>query len=379
MTFRRLDTIRKAIDSPVRPVVTMALVYLNIAVFVFGCFLSWQRLGSVEPFILGDQSKPGVRQILDDLGSISAPEIFPGQQWWRLLTNMFVHIGVLHILLNLAWLWMIGRMLENLLGRWNYLAIYLVSGLCAGFTVVAFGKSAAGASGALFGIIASLGVWYFMNRRAINSEALQFHAPRYVSTAVILIVFTLMYPNVSIEGHFGGGIAGLLAAFPVDYARFHKGWRRYLAYAALPLLVIAFFSFFLQTFAAPRYVELVGEAIGQAGGIYNQQHLGVLVRTEAAQRKLPDKTRASVEEAEEHLRSVRRLRWAALFGDTRLRERIDSGLQVADSLNEIFKGLVQSVQAPESWTPEDEASLQEQRTQLTEKIRRWNVLNGRDK
>jgi membrane associated rhomboid family serine protease len=374
MTFRRLDAVRRAIDSPARPVVTMALVYLNIAVFVFGCFLSWQRLGAVEPFLLGDQSKPGVGKILDDLGSISAQEIFPGQQWWRLLTNMFVHIGVLHILLNCAWLWMLGRMLENLWGRWNYLAIYLVSGLCGGFTVVAFGRSAAGASGALFGIIASLGVWYFMNRRALDPDALRYHSRRFVSTIVIMIVFTLMYPNVSIEGHFGGGIAGVLAAFPVDYARFHKGWRRYLAYAALPFLVVAFFSFFLQTYAAKHQFELIRDTEETARRTFLEKDVQRLLNAKPEDRRSDENVLATLDEARHALRTAYAVRWVRHFGDAPSHEKIDAGNEVLGAWLTLFDRLRRLAEAPQQWTEADTDELKENVRHMVQVRRRYRDL-----
>src|SRR5205085_9667867 len=65
--------------------------------------------------------------ILHDLGLILPSDIFPGGQWWRVLGCAFVHIGLLHLIVNMVSLWMVGPLLEKLWGRWNYLAIYLVS------------------------------------------------------------------------------------------------------------------------------------------------------------------------------------------------------------------------------------------------------------
>ena len=171
--FRRGETVRQAFLYPTRPNVTLTLIFLNLGFFVIGCFLSWLRLGSAEPFIMaGNDGR--VSEILHDTGLLRPTDIFPMHQWWRLLSCCFVHIGGLHLLVNMVSLWMVGPLLERVWGRWNYLAIYLVSGLCGSLAMVTFGTNGgAGASGALWGIVASLASWVYLNRKALPSGAAQ--------------------------------------------------------------------------------------------------------------------------------------------------------------------------------------------------------------
>ena len=71
-------------------------------------------------------------------------------EWWRLFTAMFVHIGVIHIALNMYCLWSLGPLAERLFGRWKFLSLYLLSGVGGNVLSVALHPTlvAAGASGA---------------------------------------------------------------------------------------------------------------------------------------------------------------------------------------------------------------------------------------
>jgi len=73
-------------------------------------------------------------------------------EWWRLLTCVFVHGGIIHIGFNMWCLWNLGALAESLYGRWTYAAIYLICGVGASLASVAWhpGAPSVGASGAIF-------------------------------------------------------------------------------------------------------------------------------------------------------------------------------------------------------------------------------------
>jgi len=78
--------------------------------------------------------------------------------WWRLITNVFLHIGFIHIALNMWCLWSLGMLAESLYGPWTYAAVYLISGVSGSLASIwwhPYGVSA-GASGAIFGIAGAL-------------------------------------------------------------------------------------------------------------------------------------------------------------------------------------------------------------------------------
>jgi hypothetical protein len=245
-------------------------------------------------------------------------------------------------------------------------------------TVVAYGKAAAGASGALWGLIGSLGVWYFLNRRALDPAALRARARNLLFIVLINVIFTLQVPGVSAEGHFGGGLAGLLAAFPLDFARYHSGWRRYLARAALPLLVLLFFSFFLQRYAAPRYLDVINRAERQARQVYNQIGVKVLNIGRGERRLAPDQKQV-LEEVLAQLRSVLRSRWVGSFGDNAYREKVAAGLELTQGWLDFLERIERSACGPEGWSQADEDELFEHRADLIQKVRRWQQLMFPDK
>ena len=89
-------------------------------------------------------------------------------EWWRLLTAPFLHAGLWHVGLNMLALWVLGGVVEPLLGRWRFVGVYLVSAL--GGTVTSYvltgpGVISVGASGAVFGLLgATLVVLRRLNR-----------------------------------------------------------------------------------------------------------------------------------------------------------------------------------------------------------------------
>ncbi|MEU0547270.1 rhomboid family intramembrane serine protease [Micromonospora sp. NPDC005979] len=129
-------------------------------------------------------------------------------EWYRLVTAMFLHYGVIHLLLNMWALWVLGRELEGALGRARFLALYLIAGL--GGNVAVFLVSApnqpptVGASTATFGLFAA--IFVIMRRLGLNTSAI-------VPILVINLVFTFAVPGISIPGHLGGlAVGGAMAA-----------------------------------------------------------------------------------------------------------------------------------------------------------------------
>src|SRR6266566_4669282 len=100
-------------------------------------------------------------------------------QWWRLVSSMFVHFGLIHLGLNMWCLWNLGRAAERLLGRFSYLLAYLVSGIFGSIASVFWHPLAAGAgaSGAIFGLAGALVSFVYLKKTPahlqINSKMLR--------------------------------------------------------------------------------------------------------------------------------------------------------------------------------------------------------------
>jgi membrane associated rhomboid family serine protease len=133
-------------------------------------------------------------------------------EWWRLLTAGFLHGGLFHLLLNMYALYFLGRMLEPSLGHVRFGAIYFAALLAGSFGAVLLNPSTpvVGASTAIFGL---LGAAIVMARnRGIDIMASGLGPILIIN---LLITFVPGF-NISVGGHLGGLIGGVLAALAVE-------------------------------------------------------------------------------------------------------------------------------------------------------------------
>jgi membrane associated rhomboid family serine protease len=126
-------------------------------------------------------------------------------EWWRIFTAAFLHIGPLHLAMNMLALLLFGSELERQLGRWRFLALYLLSALGGAVAIQLFGDPrvpVAGASTAIYGLLGGLGVLMLVHRQDVRG----------LLTLLAINVFISFLPGVSLLGHLGGLVAGALAA-----------------------------------------------------------------------------------------------------------------------------------------------------------------------
>jgi rhomboid protease GluP len=148
-------------------------------------------------------------------GGIFFPSVLYGGQWWRLFTAMFVHFGIPHLAANSFGIIVFGTRVERYFGRWAFIAIYFGSGLAGSLFSLAnlrlFNSLAvsAGASGAVYGIIAAVFVITRLTRTTI--ETLN-HYSMMIFIAIGLIMGFIM-PGIDNAGHIGGMVGGALIGF----------------------------------------------------------------------------------------------------------------------------------------------------------------------
>jgi membrane associated rhomboid family serine protease len=133
-------------------------------------------------------------------------------EWYRLFTAMFLHYGVLHLLMNMYALWFLGRDIERVLGPLRFVGLYLLAGLGGNVAAYVFSEAnsmTAGASTAVFGLMAAI----FVLLKRLNLSV----AP-ILPVIVINVVFTLVISNLSVAGHFGGLVVGAIVAAILAYA-----------------------------------------------------------------------------------------------------------------------------------------------------------------
>jgi membrane associated rhomboid family serine protease len=132
-------------------------------------------------------------------------------EWWRLLTSGFLHERIFHLALNLLALYWLGRMIEPALGHARFVAIYLVSLLTGSLGVLLLSPESPtlGASGAVYGL---LGAAIVMARNR-NIDLVQ---SGLLPILGLNLAITLFIPGISIGGHLGGLVGGLLATYAVE-------------------------------------------------------------------------------------------------------------------------------------------------------------------
>ena len=142
-------------------------------------------------------------------------------EWWRLITATFLHGHPLHILLNGYALYMIGMELEGLVGRLRFAAIYAISGLAGSVASYAFTPGdipGVGASGAIFGLIGALGVYFGLHRRLFGRIG---NAQFWNIIFIIVLNIGIGFLGIQFFGRFiidnSAHIGGLLAGAAVGY------------------------------------------------------------------------------------------------------------------------------------------------------------------
>ncbi|MGB9105081.1 MAG: rhomboid family intramembrane serine protease [Terriglobales bacterium] len=142
-------------------------------------------------------------------------------QWWRLLTAMFVHIGLVHLALNMWCLWQLGLLAEYLYGPKTFLALYMMSGLAA--SIVSLARNplvvSAGASGAIFGIAGALIATLYLGKLAAPRGAWRTSLISLVAFAGYNLAFGFLARGIDIGAHIGGLVSGLLlgSVLSVDF------------------------------------------------------------------------------------------------------------------------------------------------------------------
>ena len=145
-------------------------------------------------------------------GAMYEPLVTDGHEYYRLITSLFLHFGIQHLLNNMVMLGALGYQLENEIGRIKFLLIYFISGiggnLCSLYWNVSHGEQiiSAGASGAIFGLMGAL--LYIV---AVNRGRLGRLSGRGMLIMVALsLYFGLTSSGVDNSAHVGGLIWGIL-------------------------------------------------------------------------------------------------------------------------------------------------------------------------
>jgi rhomboid protease GluP len=195
-TLEPAPTPRVRLSLPLtRPVLAWGLLGLNILVF------------AVETLVGGSENSA----TLIELGAKVNVLIAMGE-YWRLVTPMFLHIGVMHILVNSYAIYAIGPEVEALFGRSRFFAIYLLSGVAGNVMSYAFTPNlSAGASTAIFGLVGAEMVFFYRQRKTLGA----FGQRRLINILLIIALNLFIGSSGGVDnfGHAGGFLGGILLAW----------------------------------------------------------------------------------------------------------------------------------------------------------------------
>lgn len=165
----------------------------------------------VETFKGGSTSE----RVLVDLGA-NVPQLVLAGQYWRLVASMFLHIGLVHVLVNSWALYQLGSLFEILLGSFSLVVVYFLSGIAGSVASVMFihADLSAGASGAIFGVMGAL-ISFLLKRREMLTPQARSLLMQLLLWAGINVFLGFSIPGIDNAAHLGGAAAGFLLGLGV--------------------------------------------------------------------------------------------------------------------------------------------------------------------
>jgi rhomboid protease GluP len=215
---------------------TYGLIAANVAMFAL-------ELGSSTSL-----GHPGTDTMIA-LGANFGPLTLNGEPW-RLVSAMFLHFGVIHIGMNMVCLYQV-RIVERMLGRAEFLALYFAAGLLGGLasTVTHAESVSAGASGAVFGMFGAFTAVMVVRRARLDPVAWKRTMQSLGTFFAINLVFGLSQREIDMSAHVAGLVAGFVGAFALEKTRrpaARPGLR------ALSVIVVGAATAFGGLYALPR-------------------------------------------------------------------------------------------------------------------------------
>ena len=189
--------VAEKIFSYKKPIITYIIIALCI--LMFGLM-----------YILGNGSEDTMTLLL--FGA-NLDVLVEAGEFYRLVTCMFLHIGIIHLACNMYSLYVIGKEVEMLFGKLKFLIIYLLSGVCGSILSLAFSENtvSAGASGAIFGLLGALLYFGYYYRTYLGATIKSSVMP----VIILNLVIGFLNPGIDNAAHIGGLVGGILLSMLV--------------------------------------------------------------------------------------------------------------------------------------------------------------------
>ena len=181
-----------------KPIATYALILINVIVFIL-------------MYLLGNGSED--TKTLINFGA-NYVVLTKAGEYYRIITSAFLHIGIFHLLINMYSLYIVGTQVEYFYGKVKYLIIYFFSAIMGSLFTVALSSAntvAAGASGAIFGLLGSILYFGVKYRGYIGNSLIN----QIVPVVILNLIIGFTTPGIGNAAHIGGLIGGYLISMGV--------------------------------------------------------------------------------------------------------------------------------------------------------------------
>lgn len=206
-------------------------------------------------------------EVIISFGAKDSMRLISGE-WWRLITPVFVHIGLIHFLFNSYAIYILGLQLEPVIGAKYLIPIYFVAGFCGNVASALFTVGiSAGASSAIFGMLGC--GWVIEKAIGRHVKAHTGHKPArgmYTSLVFVNLVLGFMIPAIDNAAHIGGLLAGIFLTYAILFIMPNRLQKRHVArgVAVIALVFVvsgagAYFSC-SSDFASHRFEDIADNA-----------------------------------------------------------------------------------------------------------------------
>lgn len=213
-----------------------AVSYLCIGLYVISLLIDPRAILQSAHGFLSILSPSG--KSLYILGMTGSPFMAAGR-WWTLITAIYLHGGLLHIIFNVLWIRQLGPMVESFFGTSRLILIFTISGVAGFILSNAMGiQFTIGASGSIFGLLGAL-IYYGRARGGVFGQQVY---RQLLTWAAILFMFGFFFPGINNYAHLGGFVAGYLSANLLGYQerKSETAGHRKLAGLTIGLTALAF-------------------------------------------------------------------------------------------------------------------------------------------
>ncbi|WP_373892818.1 rhomboid family intramembrane serine protease [Virgibacillus natechei] len=210
-----------------KPFLTYFLLVINIILF----------------FILESNGSSTSIDNLIEFGAKYNPAIIEDGQWWRIISSMFLHIGFLHLFMNMLAVYYLGTLVERIYGSWRFLIIYFLAGIAGGLASFAFTTNvSAGASGALFGLFGAILFFGVIHKKLF----FQTMGSGVLILIGINIVFGFTIAQIDMGAHLGGLVGGFIASAIIHLPKNKNFLLQSLAFIVYLIMIYGLVAFGVQ-------------------------------------------------------------------------------------------------------------------------------------